>query len=194
MKVHGTHTIKQLDPAQLWDALLNPSLLVKVLPYCQDVIFLVPHERAVIHLQSALGQMTEHKLTVELRFQDQQRPHSYGFHFLVLNDHATGAIQGGGSLLLTAVEDDIEVRYDVHAEVSGFFAQIGDLFLETMTRSIWRELLTGLEKVLHQEELVSPSLTQSSAKQFPLSQWLVAVTAVACSLTIIFLWRKARRN
>ncbi|MCB0037526.1 MAG: hypothetical protein KDE51_26020 [Anaerolineales bacterium] len=190
MNVHGTHTLADVTISQLWDALLNPSLLVKVLPYCQDIAFLVPDKRAIVHLKSSLGQAEEQSLTVELDIIDPQRPHGFGFQFMALHNTAEGALSGGGTIYLTAEDEDVAVRYDIHGEATGFFAQMGAMFLETIVRGMMRELLSGLESVLHQEELVPTPVAAPATADSHLKQWLVIGAAVLVPVIGWAIWRK----
>lgn len=190
MNVHGTHTLADVTISQLWDALLNPSLLVKVLPYCQDIAFLVPDQRAVVHLRSALGQAKEQSLTVELDFLDHQRLQGFGFRFMTMHKAAEGSLNGGGTIRLTAEGDDVAVRYDIHGEATGFFEQMGSMFLETIARGMMRELFSGLESVLHQEELVTTPLGVPAKTQSHVMQWLAAGAAVLVPILAFVIWRK----
>lgn len=196
MNIQGEYTLHQLEPTQVWDGLLNPSLLVKVLPYAQNLTFLAPEKQAILNLYGTFGQQEPQKIHIDLSFTDHQRPHQYNFQFHLQTENKTGVISGQGAIYVkqAAHKSDTALQYTLNGTAEGIFHQTGDLLLETLTRSYLRETITGLGSVLRQEELVTPLPVTPPPPNSTLEPWLFATAVAIVPLIMLFIWRRLHQD
>lgn len=142
MKIAGDHAF-DLPRQMVWEALLDPEVLKRTLPGCEDLEETGEHEFAG-KLKMKVGPVQgvfEGKVTLS----DLEPPTGYR---LVLNGKgAPGFVNGEGTIALEETEaGGTLLRYDVDAQVGGRIAAVGQRLLDSSAKVITRQALEGLDR------------------------------------------------
>ncbi len=141
MKIQGDHVFPA-PRATVWDAVLDPETLTRVLPGCEDFHEVGENEFEGV-LKIKVGPV-QGKFQGKVRLTDLQEPESYRLH---LNGKgAPGFVDGQGELRLEDAGAETRLHYEIDAKVGGRIASVGQRLLDSTTRSITRQALEGLEK------------------------------------------------
>ncbi len=147
MKLEGEHTFP-VSREHLWLALLDPSLLARVLPGCEP---LVPIDTDTEHpswkaaITVAIGPV-KGRFQGTLALTDLVPPTSY--HLKLDGSGAPGFLRGEGGVELIEAGGSTILRYAVDAQVGGKIASLGQRLVESSGRSISKQGLEGLEREL----------------------------------------------
>ena len=141
MKIQGDHTFAALRET-VWQAVLDPDVLTRVLPGCEDFHQVGDHEFEGV-LKIKVGPV-QGKFKGKVRLSDLVAPESYHLH--ITGKGAPGFVDGEGDLRLEAVGEETRLHYDLDAKVGGRIASVGQRLLDSTTRVITRQALEGMER------------------------------------------------
>lgn len=151
MKLAGEHRFA-VARERLWAALVDPSLLARVLPGIES---LEPTGES-----SWRAAMTFQVGPVQGRFQgalelsDLVPPESY--HLKLDGSGPAGFVRGAGSLRLAEAGAGTVLAYELDAQVGGKLASVGQRLVESSARALARQGLEGLERELAARAPASP--------------------------------------
>ena len=144
MKIEGQHLFAA-SPELVWDAVVDPSVLAKVLPGCEDfhAIGTTPDEQEFegklkIKVGPVQGEFLGNVVLSEL-----DRPRSY--RLKLKGKGAPGFVEGDGALELVPQDGGTLLKYSVDARIGGRIATVGQRLLDSSSKVITRQALEGLE-------------------------------------------------
>lgn len=152
MRLAGEHRFA-VARERLWEALLDPTLLSRVLPGCE------PLEPAGESAWKAA--MTVKVGPVQGRFQgalalaDLVAPESY--RMTLDGSGPAGFLRGEGSIGLREDGDGTILAYALDAQVGGRIASVGQRLVESSGRALAKQGLEGLERELAAREATAAS-------------------------------------
>ncbi|MCA9874731.1 MAG: carbon monoxide dehydrogenase subunit G [Anaerolineales bacterium] len=126
----------------VWEMLLDPTVLARVMPGCEKLEQTGENEFA--------GQLNIRVGPVQGVFQgtvqisDLRPPHSY--HMLVNGRGPAGIIRGEGNLQVAPSDAGCELSYEGTAQVSGRIASVGQRLMDSSAKAIVSQSLQNLEK------------------------------------------------
>jgi carbon monoxide dehydrogenase subunit G len=142
VEIEGTYEIAA--PRELvWDMVLDPDVLSRVLPGCEKLEKTDENEykgkmRIKVGPVDGVYQGT-------LKLSDLRSPE--GFHLAVNGRGASGNIRGEGDLLLEPAENGgTLLRYVGQGEVSGRMATVGQRLTQSSARAITKQCLNNLDR------------------------------------------------
>ncbi|MCC6453570.1 MAG: carbon monoxide dehydrogenase subunit G [Caldilineaceae bacterium] len=141
MNIEGTY---EFDAPQelVWNMLLDPVVLAKVMPNCQALEKVGEGEyegKMKIQVGPVQG-LFQGKVTLA----NLNPPESYRMQ--VQGKGPAGIVDGEGDVRLEAVEGKTIMHYAGEARVSGKIASIGQRLMDTSARAITKQSLENLEK------------------------------------------------
>lgn len=143
MKLQGQHTYVA-PRALVWRALLDPAVLARTLPGCDELRgdgptrFLGTLDVRVGPIQGAFAG------TVELSdLVPEER-----FRIAVRGSGAPGFVDGSGEVRLASADETTVVHYDLDVKVGGRVASVGQRLLDSTARAVARQALEGLGRQL----------------------------------------------
>lgn len=140
MKLTGEYTFDAPRDA-VWEALLDPQVLSRTLPGCEDLEQTSEHtfEGTLSMKVGPVQGVFQGK--VELSDLDPPR----GYTLALSGKGAPGFVNGKGRLELDEGEGSTVLRYEVDAQVGGRIAGVGQRLLESSAKTITRQALEGLD-------------------------------------------------
>ena len=205
MKLQGDHTFP-VARERLWEVLLDPTLLVRVLPGCEPLEPIGdgpdPSWRAAMTLQ--VGPVKgRFKGTLALSELDPPR----GYRMKIDGSGSAGFLRGEGRITLAEAPGATTLAYEVDAQVGGRIASVGQRLVESSGRALARQGLEGLERELAARAPVAdapgatpqpgaPPSTAAFAGRFARGLWRelpaswrwTALALAAAILTALALW------
>jgi carbon monoxide dehydrogenase subunit G len=142
VEIEGTYEIEA--PRELvWDMVLDPDVLSRVLPGCEKLERTGENEYKG-KMRIKVGPVDGvYQGTLELS--DLRSPE--GFHLAVNGRGASGNIRGEGDLLLEPAENGgTLLRYVGQGEVSGRMATVGQRLTQSSARAITKQCLNNLDR------------------------------------------------
>lgn len=139
MKIEGTYTF---DAPQnvVWESLLDPTILAKILPGCEKLEKLNDNEYAGA-LKIKVGPV-QGEFQGQIQLLDINSPHSYK---LVVNGKgAPGLMKGEGVVRLESRGNQTVMHYGGEAHVGGRIASVGQRLLDSSAKALTRQSLEGL--------------------------------------------------
>lgn len=165
MKLQGQHTF-EVPRDVVWQALLDPEVLARTLPGCEDLQQVGENE-----YQGALNIRVgpvQGKFQGTVKLSDLMPPE--GYHLHLKGSGPAGFMDGDGELRLEAQGAATVLHYDLDAKVGGRVATVGHRLLDSSARAVVRQGLEGLEKQLAalasgagEEARAAPSQTEFAA-------------------------------
>jgi len=159
VKLQGQHTYVA-PRAVVWRALLDPAILARTLPGCNELRgdgptrFLGTLDVRVGPIQGAFAG------TVELSdLVPEER-----FHIAIRGTGAPGFVDGSGEVRLASADGTTVVHYDLDVQVGGRVASVGQRLLDSTARAITRQALDGLGRQL---EALAAAPTAPAADREP---------------------------
>ena len=158
-------------PQQVYDTLLNPQALARVIPGC--------HSLQADGLNRYRAEVTvgvgfiKARYTVQLQMSDLNPPHSLCLAGSGQSPMGTGA--GQGQVRLAATATGTRLHYDYQAQVGGKVAMVGSRMLEGASRLIIGQLFESLAKQVHPGQSESLSTGQQRPWWHKLLQALLAI-------------------
>ena len=143
MKIVGHYNI-QATRAKVWEALLDPHVLVKAMPGCERLEGIGPDEyRATIKI--GIGAV---KGTFEgkVKLSDTEPPSRYTM--AVEGSGAPGFVRGTAAVELSDVEGGTRVSYDADIQVGGLVASVGQRLLGGVSKMMLDQFFTKISAEL----------------------------------------------
>lgn len=202
MKLQGEHRFPVGRDA-LWAALLDPTLLVRVLPGCEP---LVPAGENAWRAAMALRVgPVQGRFEGTLALSDLVEATSY--RMAIDGSGPAGFLRGSGVIALADDGDGTRLAYEVDAEVGGRVASVGQRLVESSARALAKQGLEGLERELAQRAAAgegaaapappAPSQAAFAARfarglfgELPLA-WRLAIVALALAALLLLVFSLA---
>ena len=144
MKLQGEQLFA-VDRARLWDALLDPTLLARVLPGAEPLVSTGEHAWRTA-LAVAVGPV-QGRFQGSLALSDLVAPESYRMQ--IDGSGPAGFLRGTGTIRLVAENGgSTRLVYELDAQVGGRVASVGQRLIESSARAMARQGLEGLEREL----------------------------------------------
>ena len=161
MELSGTYTFNA--PRDLvWQALLDPEVLAKVMPGCEKLEQVGENEyQGVIKIR--VGPV-QGEFQGNVRLSDINAPDSY--HMTVDGKGAPGFMKGEGQVRLEPQGDSTLMHYSGKAQVGGRIASVGQRLLDSSAKALTRQSLDGLDKQIQARltVLTSPAAETDTAE------------------------------
>jgi carbon monoxide dehydrogenase subunit G len=158
MKITGEHHY-DTPPGEVWEAILDPDVLSRTVPGCEDLKQTGEHEFSG-KLKMKVGPVQglfEGKVTLT----DLDPPN--GYRMKIEGRGAPGFMNGDGKLVLAADGAGTLLHYDIDAQVGGRIASVGQRLLESSAKVITRQGLEGLAVQLDARTAASASASPEAA-------------------------------
>jgi carbon monoxide dehydrogenase subunit G len=154
MELSGTHTFNA--PRELvWQALLDPEVLAKVMPGCEKLEQVGENEyQGAIKIR--VGPV-QGDFQGNVRLSDINAPDSY--HMTVDGKGAPGFMKGEGQVRLESQGDSTLMHYSGKAQVGGRIASVGQRLLDSSAKALTRQSLEGLDKQIQARLLAADTDT-----------------------------------
>ena len=153
MKIAGEY---DYDHARelVWDAILDPDVLSRTLPGCEDLKRTGDNEYAG-KLKMKVGPV-QGVFAGEVEITDLDPPNSYKLN--LKGKGAPGFVNGNGSIRLEENDDGgTKLFYDIDAQVGGRIAAVGQRLIDSSAKVITRQGLEGLGRQLDLRDPVEES-------------------------------------
>jgi carbon monoxide dehydrogenase subunit G len=161
MKLEGTYTFDAPREA-VWDALLDPEVLARILPGCEKLDQLGDNQYAGT-LKIRVGPV-QGKFQGKVVLTDLQEPTSYS---LILDGKgAPGFMKGQGQVELDDQEGKTLMHYVGEAQVGGRIASVGQRLLDSSAKALTKQSLDGLNQQI-QARLQAKQVTAGSSGAVP---------------------------
>jgi 2-furoyl-CoA dehydrogenase large subunit len=155
-------------PQQVFDTLLNPEALARVIPGCHS-LQADGENRYRAEVTVGVG-FIKARYTVQLQLSQLNPPHRLCLAGSGQSAVGTGA--GQGVVRLTATTTGTRLHYDYQAQVGGKVAMVGSRMLEGASRLIIGQLFESLARQVQQSAAAGPTATQSvQARSWWQSLW-----------------------
>lgn len=126
----------------LWDMILNPEVLARIVPGC-DKLDIVNENEYEGQMRIKVGPMDGvFRGTVVLS--DLQPPES--FHLVVNGRGPSGIVQGEGEVRLEAAGNGTEFSYSGQGQISGRMASVGQRVMTSSAKAVIKQSLENLDK------------------------------------------------
>ncbi|MCS7040225.1 MAG: carbon monoxide dehydrogenase subunit G, partial [Caldilineales bacterium] len=135
----------------VWDAIMNPDVLRNILPGCESLERVSDNEYNGT-LNVRVGPV-QGKFTGKVVLSDLQKPER--FHLEIDGQGAAGFVRGGGDARLELRDGKTVLLYEGKADVGGRIASVGQRLLDTSARSLTRQSLESLDRLI-QAQLQPP--------------------------------------
>lgn len=144
MKLSGQHTF-QAPRDEVWEALFDPEILASVMPGCKKLEQVGEQEyEGVLKIKVGPVQGT---FDGKIRLGDIQPPESY--HLDVDGRGQQGFVNAAADVRLVEEDDrSTTLHYESDAKIGGRIATVGQRLLDSSAKSITRQSLEGLAKVV----------------------------------------------
>lgn len=143
MKLEGEHTFP-VSRAELWNALLDPDLLARVLPGAEPLESTGENSYRT-GMTVAIGPV-KGRFQGNLVLTDLVPPSSY--QMKIDGSGPAGFLRGSGGIELLEAGGGTILRYAMDAQVGGKMASVGQRLIESSGRAIAKQGLDGLEREL----------------------------------------------
>jgi len=143
VKLAGEHRF-EVARERLWEALLDPTLLERVLPGCEP---LQPTgEHAWKAAMSVKVGPVQGRFQGALALSDLEPPESY--RMALEGSGPSGFLRGGGTIGLREDAGGTVLSYELDAQIGGRIASVGQRLVESSGRALAKQGLEGLEREL----------------------------------------------
>jgi len=141
-------TLVPKEPDKVWETLLNPTTLAKVIPGCHHLDLISEHKyRAEVSL--GVGPVRG-RFTANVNLSDLTPPKSVTLAGNL--EGPLGSTSGSGKLILNSHQNGTKVVYDYNVEISGKVAAVGGRMLEGAAKIVVQQFF---ERLIGQENNVS---------------------------------------
>jgi hypothetical protein len=152
MKVTGNHVV-HAPPAQVWEALQDPAVLVRTIPGCQELHEVDDHTWTA-RVQAGVASIRGvYDGKVVLR--DQDPPHSYTLK--ATGSGGPGTIDATAEVTLADENGDTRVTYDADAVVGGAIAGVGQRVITGVARRNAETFFDAVDRYLAGELEEAPA-------------------------------------
>lgn len=143
MELAGNYTFAAPREA-VWDSIMNPEILKNILPGCESLERISDTEyNGVLNLR--VGPV-QGKFAGKVYLSDLNQPES--FHMDIDGQGAAGFVRGGGDARLQTMDGQTVLDYEGKADVGGRIASVGQRLLDTSAKSITRQSLESLDRLI----------------------------------------------
>lgn len=153
MKLEGTYTF-EAPREVVWQALLDPNVLAKVMPGCEQLEQVGENEYKGL-LKIRVGPV-QGQFEGLVNLSDINAPHSYRMQ--VDGKGAPGFMKGVGEVRLEDQGEATLMHYSGEAQVGGRIASVGQRLLDSSAKALTRQSLDGLH-----EQIKARTQVQASA-------------------------------
>src|SRR5262245_13001729 len=161
MKVSG-QAVLNASPQAAWDALLDPSVLVRTIPGCERLETTGENSYAMTVNAGVAAIKGTYSGTVELRDLDEPR----SLIMRAAGAGAPGTIDTSVQVRFTDDGDDgltTRVNYDADAVVGGMLGGVGQRMLTSVSKRMAGEFFGAVDAVLTGNEVVPPTASDAGA-------------------------------
>lgn len=163
IQLQGSYTF-EAPQAVVWDAVRDPNVLSRVLPGCERLEEVGENEYAG-EINIRVGPV-QGKFQGKVALSDIVEPESY---YITLHGQGQpGFVQGGGTLKLESNGSQTTLHYTGEAQVSGRIASVGQRLMDSSARSIVRQGLESLDKLIGAS--LQPPATAAVSATVPVAQ------------------------
>lgn len=144
LKVSGQRTVDR-SPADLWQLLMDPQVLQKCLPNCEELEEIAPG-RFRVSLKVGIG-LIRSRFRGEAELKDVVEQEGYRFE---LSARGTGGTIDAATVvrLISMSEGSrTELNYESEARVTGFIASVGTRLFEGTARSLAEQFFDEIAKL-----------------------------------------------
>lgn len=154
MELAGEYTFNAPRQA-VWDAIMDPEVLAKILPGCERLEKVSETEYTGV-LNVRIGPV-QGRFKGKVVLSDLNEPES--FHLDIDGKGAAGFIKGGGDARLDFIDDNTVLTYTGEAQVGGRIASAGQRLVDTSARSIVRQALESLDRIIQAKLQPAPDVS-----------------------------------
>ena len=157
MELSGTYTF-QAPRQAVWDAIMDPEALSQILPGCESLEQVSENEyKGALNVR--VGPV-QGRFMGKVTLSELNEPES--FHMLVDGRGPAGFVKGQGEARLEEQDGATVLTYNGQAQVGGRIAGVGQRMLDTTARSLTRQSLENLDKLI-QHRLHPPAEAEGEA-------------------------------
>ncbi len=162
MELAGEYTFNA--PREIvWESIMDPEVLAKILPGCDRLDKVSETEyKGVLNVR--IGPV-QGKFNGKVLLSDMNEPES--FHIDIDGKGAAGFIKGGGDARLDAIDDTTVLTYSGEAQVGGRIASVGQRLIDTSAKSITRQSLESLDRIIQAKLQPAPEVVAGVAAPVP---------------------------
>ncbi len=162
MELAGEYTFNA--PREIvWESIMDPEVLAKILPGCDRLDKVSETEyKGVLNVR--IGPV-QGKFNGKVLLSDMNEPES--FHIDIDGKGAAGFIKGGGDARLDAIDDTTVLTYSGEAQVGGRIASVGQRLIDTSAKSITRQSLESLDRIIQAKLQPAPEVVAGVATPVP---------------------------
>ena len=144
MKVNGEYEI-HAPRQRVWEALLDPEILAKTLPGCEQLVPIGPDEYEM-KMKLSMATVTG-AFKGKVKITDQQPPESYRLN--LTGTGKIGFIRGGGKYSLADAGESLTiVTYEGDVQVGGTIASVGQRLMDMTSKMMIKRFFTALDAEL----------------------------------------------
>ncbi len=162
MELAGNYTFAA--PREIvWDSIMNPEILQNILPGCESLERISDTEyNGVLNLR--VGPV-QGKFAGKVLLSDLNQPDS--FHLDIDGQGAAGFVRGGGDARLEMMDGQTVLTYEGKADVGGRIASVGQRLLDTSAKSITRQSLESLDRLIQVQMQPQPAGEEAAPAPAP---------------------------
>lgn len=162
MELAGNYTFTA--PREVvWDSIMNPEVLQNILPGCESLERVGDAEyNGVLNLR--VGPV-QGKFAGKVFLTNLNQPES--FHMDIDGQGAAGFVRGGGDARLEMMDGQTVLTYEGKADVGGRIASVGQRLLDTSAKSITRQSLESLDRLIQAQTQPQPTLEEGAPPPAP---------------------------
>lgn len=162
MELAGNYTFTA-PRETVWDSIMNPEILQNILPGCESLERISDTEyNGVLNLR--VGPV-QGKFAGKVLLSDLSQPES--FHLDIDGQGAAGFVRGGGDARLEMMDGQTVLTYEGKADVGGRIASVGQRLLDTSARSITRQSLESLDRLIQAQMQPQPAGEEAAPLPVP---------------------------
>ncbi len=162
MELAGEYTFNA--PREVvWDSIMDPEVLANILPGCDRLEKVSEAEYEGV-LNVRIGPV-QGRFNGKVLLSDMNKPES--FHMDIDGKGAAGFIKGGGDARLDVIDDNTVLTYSGEAQVGGRIASVGQRLIDTSAKSIVRQALESLDRIIQVKLQPEPEVTADVAAPIP---------------------------
>jgi carbon monoxide dehydrogenase subunit G len=145
MNVQGTSTLAA-PPAHVFEALINPAILQRVIPGCEKMEKTGADEYNA-HLKLGLASV-KGSYVGKVKLTDQQPPHKFTLH--MEGKGAPGFVKGSCVIELKAEGRGTKLSYTANVQVGGLIAAVGSRMVEAAAKKLAGEFFLKFSQVIQE--------------------------------------------